>query len=157
MSTDQPGAEAPQARTGAHPVLVYSLLRFVVLLGTGAVLYLLGLRGVWLLLFAFLLSGIASIFILDRRREAAAGGVVTAVQKVNQRIESSASAEDALVAGAGPAPGAAAPASNDDDAEQQAADASTVDRDAERAAADRAARNAIPDDDDLDHLEPDDR
>jgi hypothetical protein len=102
-------AEAQPARRGAHPVLVYTLQRVLVLIGTAAVLYLLGLRDpMWLLLFAFLISGIVSIFVLDRSREAAAGGVVGAVQKVNSRIEASASKEDDLVDGA--AGGAPSPA-----------------------------------------------
>lgn len=164
VSADQTDPAPAKGRTGAHPVLVYTLLRIAVLAGTGAVLYLLGLRGFWLLLFAFLLSGIASIFLLNRTREQAAGGVVNVVQKVNQRIESSAAAEDALVAQAAapsaqPAEQAATEATEATeaagDAEQRAD--GTVDRAAERAAADRAARNAIPADDDLDHLEPDDR
>jgi hypothetical protein len=93
-----PDASEEPVRRRVHPVLVYTLQRILVLVGTAAVLYLLGLRDpMWLLLFAFLISGVVSIFVLDRSREAAAGGVVGAVQKVNSRIEASASKEDDLV------------------------------------------------------------
>lgn len=133
QSSDQPrdldAVDAPAPRRGAHPVLVYTVLRTLVLIVTGGLLYLVGVRGVWLLLFAFLISGIASIFVLDRRREAAAGGVVEAVQKVNNKIETSASAEDALVADAGSAAARDAIPADDDLADLEPDDRPLDDRD----------------------------
>ncbi len=154
-----PAADAPEPR-GAHPVLVYSLLRLLILAITVGVLWLLGLRQpLLLLLFAFLISGVVSVFALDRRREVAAVEVVTAVQKVNQRIDSSSAAEDHLDAGpaeAGqtdePPAGGAFPGPNGTArADSRAADAPT-------AAPTRSTRSReIPADDDLDDLEPTDR
>lgn len=90
--------DAPEVGAGAlarqHPVVVYTLLRVGMLVAVGAVLYLLGLRGVWLLLFAFLVSGLVSAFALSRPREGAALGITRAVKGVNARLDASARAED---------------------------------------------------------------
>ncbi len=90
--------DAPEVGAGPlarqHPVVVYTLLRIGMLVAVGAVLYLVGLRGVWLLLFAFLISGVVSAFALSRPREGAALGISTAVKGVNARLDASARAED---------------------------------------------------------------
>ena len=136
MSQDEtaPAADAPDAAAprGGHPVLVYTALRLLLLTVTAGVLYLLGLRNILLLLvFAFLISGVISIFALNRTREVAAVGVVSAVQKVNHRIDESARAED------GPAPAV------------EASDAAPA-----APAAGSSRSREIPADDDLDDLEP---
>jgi hypothetical protein len=77
-----------------HPVVVYTALRLLVLLAVGAVLFLVGLRDVWLLVFAFLISGFISMVALSRRREGAAWGITSAVKNLNQRIDAGARAED---------------------------------------------------------------
>lgn len=87
-------AQAAAPSFGRHPVLVYTLQRLGVLIVVGAVLYLLGLRGVWLILFAFLVSGVISAFVLKGAREGASYGITGAVTRVNRRIEESARAED---------------------------------------------------------------
>jgi hypothetical protein len=100
--TDEPTPQAPEAPTeareqssfGRHPVLVYTVQRFLVLLAVGLVMYLLGVRGVWLILFAFLVSGVISAFVLKGSREGASYGITGAVTRVNKRIEESARAED---------------------------------------------------------------
>ena len=90
--------DAPEVGAGPlarqHPVVVYTLLRVGMLLAVAAVLYLVGLRGVWLLLFAFLVSGVISAFVLTRPREGAVLGITTAVKGVNARIDATARAED---------------------------------------------------------------
>jgi Protein of unknown function (DUF4229) len=86
--------EQPAAVAGAHPVLVYTALRFLVLVVVGGLLYLVGLRGVWLILFAFLVSGVLSAFVLSRPREGAAYGITSVVRRANARIDASARAED---------------------------------------------------------------
>jgi hypothetical protein len=157
VSQDEPApaADAPAA-SGGHPVLVYTGLRLLLLVITAGVLYLFGLRNILLLLvFAFLISGVISIFVLNRRREVAAVEVVTAVQKVNQRIDESARAEDAPdddldasdapVAGSSASVTASGDAAADGQAEPGAAPAS------------KPAKREIPADDDLDDLEPTDR
>ena len=75
-------------------MLVYTALRLLVLLAVGAVLYVLGLREVWLIVFAFLISGFISMVALSRRREGAAWGITSAVKNLNQRIDAGARAED---------------------------------------------------------------
>ena len=79
----------------AHPVVIYSLLRLGILAAVGGVLYLVGVRGVWLILFGFLVSGVISAVVLSRRREGAAYGITRAVRSVNSRIDASSRAEDA--------------------------------------------------------------
>ncbi len=138
---------------GGHPVLVYTLLRLLILGLTTGVLYLLGLRQpLILLVFAFLISGVISIFALNRRREVAAVEVVTAVQKVNQRIDSSAASEDAAAAealGDQPAASGAFPGANGTGTGDAAEPAVSTGR--------PARSRDIPADDDLDDLEPTDR
>jgi hypothetical protein len=94
-AADEPGTATEAPSFGRHPVLVYTLQRLAVLLAVAAVLYLLGLRDVWLILFALLISGVISAFALKGSREGASYGITGAVTRVNQRIEDSARAEDA--------------------------------------------------------------
>jgi hypothetical protein len=49
---------------------------------------------VWLILFAFLVSGFVSIVALNRRREVAAVGFTSVIKRVNDRIDASTRAED---------------------------------------------------------------
>ena len=79
---------------GRHPVLVYTLKRSALLVVVGAVLYLLGLRGAWLIVVAFLISGVIAMVALKDSREGASYGITGAVQRANHRIEESARAED---------------------------------------------------------------
>ncbi len=89
------GAPSPEiAFPKQHPVVMYTLLRLAILLAVGAVLYLLGLRELWLILLSFLVSGAISAFVLSRRREGAAFGITAAFRSVNARIDASARAED---------------------------------------------------------------
>ena len=88
------GEQADAAGFGRHPVVIYTMQRFLLLAGVGAVLYLVGLRGVWLVLFAFLLSGVIAMVALKGSREGAAYGITHAVKKVNDRIDESSRAED---------------------------------------------------------------
>ena len=57
------------APAGAHPVLVYTLQRLALLMVVGGLLYLVGVRDLWLILFAFLISGVISAVVLSRSRE----------------------------------------------------------------------------------------
>ena len=86
------GAEG--AIASAHPVLVYTGLRLAVLAVVGGVLWLLGLRDVYLILLAFLISGVISAVALSRRREGAAYGITRAVRSANARIDAASRAED---------------------------------------------------------------
>lgn len=74
-------------------LLKYSLLRLALLAATAGVLYLVDLRG-WILLFAaFLVSGIISIFVLNRARDEVSTSLATRQRLINERMEA-ASAED---------------------------------------------------------------
>ena len=92
-----PAAEDPTSETPVrdqHPVLLYTTWRLAIFIVVLIVLYLVGLRDVWLIVFAFLISGIASIFVLNRRREQAVGGISSLFGKMNDRIDASSRAED---------------------------------------------------------------
>ena len=88
----------PEVGDGAlarqHPVFVYTMLRAAMLVAVGAVLYLVGVRGVWLILFAFLVSGLISAFALRNPREGAVLGFTSAYQGINARIDATTRAED---------------------------------------------------------------
>jgi len=88
----EPAAPAPGF--GRHPVVVYTLQRLALLLVVGGLLYLVGVRGIWLILFAFLLSGVIAMVALRGSREGASYGITHAVQRVNDRIDASSRAED---------------------------------------------------------------
>lgn len=77
-----------------NPVLRYTALRLALFLGALAVLYLLQMRGVWLLLTAVLVSGIASLVLLSGPRDAMSGAVSGRVQRVRERLDEDARVED---------------------------------------------------------------
>lgn len=99
-SVDEPTPQAADDATSApsaaqqHPVLVYTTWRIAIFIVVLVVLYLVGLRDVWLLVLAFLVSGVASIFLLNRRRQNAVGGFSSVFSKLNSRIDASTRAED---------------------------------------------------------------
>jgi membrane protein implicated in regulation of membrane protease activity len=69
-------------------LLKYTLLRLALLAVTAGVFYLVGLRD-WVLLFAaFLVSGIISIFVLNRARNEVSTSIASRQQRINQRMES---------------------------------------------------------------------
>lgn len=80
-----------------HPFLVYSALRLGLLLVAGAICYLLGARGILLILLAFLISAIASFILLVSPRDEVGRRTGAYFRRLNQRIEDSKSAEDDLV------------------------------------------------------------
>jgi hypothetical protein len=90
--------DAPEVGAGAvarqHPVFVYTMLRVAMLVAVGAVLYLVGVRGVWLILFAFLVSGVISAVVLRTPREGAVLGFTSVYKGINARIDASTRAED---------------------------------------------------------------
>jgi membrane protein implicated in regulation of membrane protease activity len=68
------------------PLLRYTLLRLLLLAVTGGVLYLVGLRDIWLLLAAFLISGAISLVALSRYRDAVSMSISARQEAINQRI-----------------------------------------------------------------------
>lgn len=93
-ATDDGAAADASTSFGRHPVVLYTLKRILLLLVVGGVLFLVGVRGIWLILFAFLISGFIAMVALKDSREGAAYGITHAVQKVNDRIDASSRAED---------------------------------------------------------------
>jgi hypothetical protein len=79
---------------GSHPIVLYTIKRLLLLVVVGGVLYLLHVRGVWLILFAFLVSGFIAMVALRDSREGASYVITHAVARVNERIDASARAED---------------------------------------------------------------
>lgn len=74
-------------------LLKYTLLRLALLAATAGVFYLVGLRD-WVLLFAaFLVSGVISIFALNRARDEVSTSLTTRQRLINERMEA-ASADD---------------------------------------------------------------
>lgn len=69
-------------------LLKYTLLRLALLAVTAGVFYLIGLRD-WVLLFAaFLVSGVISIFVLNRARNEVSTSIASRQQRINQRMNS---------------------------------------------------------------------
>ncbi|HEX2360696.1 MAG TPA: DUF4229 domain-containing protein [Jiangellaceae bacterium] len=75
--------------------LRYTLLRVLLFFVVAALLWIVGLRGFWLLLVAILGSGVISIFALSRSRDAASMSLANRVAEVKRRVTRRAAAEDA--------------------------------------------------------------
>lgn len=85
----------PVARIAdSHPVLVYTAARLGLLILVGLPLYLAGARGLLLLVAAFLISGLLSLILLDGTRSRFSGTVSGFFQRINDRIDAAARAED---------------------------------------------------------------
>lgn len=74
-------------------LLKYTLLRLALLAVTAGVFYLVGLRD-WILLFvAFLVSGVISIFLLNRARDDVSTSLAQRQQAINDRLDEPAAGE----------------------------------------------------------------
>ncbi len=96
------GPVAGRGRSG-HPILMYTLARFGLLIVAGAVCYLAGARGILLIVLAFLISGLLSYVVLYRQRDNAGARMGGYFSRMNQKIEDSKSSEDNLYDDAAPA------------------------------------------------------
>jgi hypothetical protein len=76
-------------------LLRYTLLRVLLFLAVAALLWIAGLRGLWLVMFAILGSGMISIFALSRSRDAASVALANRTAKIKRRMDERAAAEDA--------------------------------------------------------------
>src|ERR687891_465854 len=74
--------------------LRYTLLRVLVFAVVAALLWIVGLRGFWLLLFAIFLSGLVSIFVLSKSRDAASASLANRVSEIKRRMADKTAAED---------------------------------------------------------------
>lgn len=80
-------------------VLTYTFLRLLILLSFLAVGYLVGLRGIVLLLVSVLTSGIVSLFVLSRTRDQVSTSISVLFQGINNRISRAAEKEDNMIDG----------------------------------------------------------
>ncbi len=77
----EPAVDSPTQTPGPLPDRVphagvrYALLRVSMLVSVGVILYAAGLRGLLLVVLAFLVSGLVSYFVLMRQRDAAAANL----------------------------------------------------------------------------------
>lgn len=75
--------------------LIYTLARLGLLALFLAVGYFAGLRGFALIIVGFLVSAVASLFLLDALRDRVSSGLFNTKQKLDQKIDAAAAAEDA--------------------------------------------------------------
>ena len=80
-------------------VFIYTFLRILILASFLGVGYLVGLRGVLLLVIGFLASGIVSIFVLSKTRDQLSASIFSGFQRVNKRIADAADKEDRMIDG----------------------------------------------------------
>jgi hypothetical protein len=73
----------------------YTALRLLVFAVVAVLLWIVGLRGLWLLLVAVLVSGLVSLFVLNRSRDAVSAAYVERREKIKQRMAERTAAEDA--------------------------------------------------------------
>jgi hypothetical protein len=78
-------------------MLAYTLKRLALFGVTLAVGYALGLRELWLIVIALLVSGAVSLVLLNRDRDGASAQAVSLAQRLNRRISESAAKEDAAI------------------------------------------------------------
>jgi hypothetical protein len=100
VSSEHSASEAAPERAtffAKHPFLVYTALRIGVLLVVAAVLYLLGARGMILILLAFPLSAVASYIFLASMRDEVGSRMGGFFGRLNERIEESKRSEDDFI------------------------------------------------------------
>jgi membrane protein implicated in regulation of membrane protease activity len=76
-------------------ILRYTMLRVLILVVIGALLWLAGFRGFWLLLAAFFTSGIISIFVLRRSRDDVSRSLDKRFSTIKSRLDQRTLDEDA--------------------------------------------------------------
>ncbi len=72
----------------------YSTLRLAILLAVGFVAYLFGLRTVMLAAVSFIVSGVLSLVLLNRQRDALGQSVGGLFSRINARIDENSRKED---------------------------------------------------------------
>jgi hypothetical protein len=80
---------------GSMALLRYTLLRVLLFLVVAALLWIAGMRGFWLLLVAIFASGVVSVFVLSRSRDAASASLANRASQVRWRMHERTAAEDA--------------------------------------------------------------
>ncbi len=74
--------------------LAYSSARVLLLVAALGALYLLGARGLLLLVLAAAISGLVSFVLLSRQRDAMSGALVSRVREFRQRLDEGSRSED---------------------------------------------------------------
>ena len=123
--SEQP-LEATRTFTQRHPFVVYTALRLGLLLIAALICYVLGARGILLILLAFLISAIASFALLMPQRDAVGQRTGAYFRRLNDRIEESKRAEDDIVDQAAADQAAADQAAADSAADRKPADTESV-------------------------------
>jgi hypothetical protein len=72
----------------------YTTLRLLLFVVVAALLWIVGIRDYWLLLFAVLVSGVISLFALSRSRDEMSSSLVTRRERIKQRMAEQTAAED---------------------------------------------------------------
>ena len=85
--------------------LLYSLLRLLMLISVGGLAYALGMRGLLLIVVAFVVSGLLSLFVLRGPRGQLGDDVGGFFSRINARIDAATAAEDAPVGDSEPGVG----------------------------------------------------
>lgn len=80
-----------------HPFIIYSLQRLLLLIVSFGVLFLLGARGIFLILLAFLISAVAAYVLFARQRDQVGSRMSGYFSRMNQRIDNATHAEDEYV------------------------------------------------------------
>ncbi len=88
------GTSAPEP-SGARAVLVYNLMRLGLLAGCLVIGYFAGLRGLYLVAAAFLVSGVISWFALKRQRINMGMAIERTVERGRAKVAERTAAEDA--------------------------------------------------------------
>jgi Protein of unknown function (DUF4229) len=84
-------------RPAARAVVGYNAARLALFLVCAGLGYLAGLRSVWLIAAALIVSGVLSWFLLARQRLAMAAALESAVARSRSRLAARTAAEDAYV------------------------------------------------------------
>lgn len=75
--------------------LRYTLLRVLLFVVVAALLWIAGLRDLWLVMFAILGSGVVSIFLLTKSRDAASESLANRLAEIKRRRDQRTATEDA--------------------------------------------------------------
>lgn len=77
-----------------HPALSYSMSRILIFVAVAGVLWLVHVRGLWLLVIALVVSGLASFVLLSRQRDAVSIAVTQSAARRRAKAEARTARED---------------------------------------------------------------
>lgn len=94
---DDSSSDALPTAAAGHPFLVYTAARILVFLAAAGILYLVGARGILLVLLALIVSGLVSFVLLSSLRDRVSERVATRMDASRERREQAAAAEDDIL------------------------------------------------------------